>query len=370
MEYNSTGMKWKGTLIGISVISIVLCVQYIFTLQMQKNKKLQSRLSSIEQSVEQISLVDLVGQRFIWGITGTTLSSESVKLIATTHAGGVILMGELTSDDIATITAQIQSLPHSLPFIIAIDQEGGSVRRMIDDENPGGYRLGKMDDETFCSTISQTSNKLAQAGINTNFGIVGDIGWSPNAYITNRTYANTLESVLPKIALAIRCSQPMRTTIKHFPGHGRTLLNSHLTIPTIQTPFDEWMVTDARPFIESIKQGIDLIMFGHLRYESIASEPASLSPFFHTFITNAGFTGLTITDDVGMLEHSNLDPIQTMKQAFDAGNDIILDVTSKENPYRLFQEALLYATSSSQIYTSFQQHYYHIQTFKNLRLTN
>lgn len=363
-------MKLRDILVSASAILVVLCFQYLVTLHIQKNKKLQSNLSSIEQSVEQIPLVDLVGQRFIWGITGPTLSSESATLITTTHAGGVVLMGELTSNDIATITAQIRLLPHTLPHIIAIDQEGGTVKRMIDDENPGGYQLGTMDDEAFCSTISQTNSKLAHVGININFGIIGDIGWFPSGYITSRTYGNTLESVLPKTALAIRCSQPLLTTIKHFPGHGRTPLNSHLTIPTIQTPLNEWIGSDARPFLESIKQGVDIIMFGHLRYESISSEPASLSPFFHTFVENQGFTGLTITDDLGMLETSNMDAMQTMKQAFVAGNDLLLYVTSKENPYRLFQEALVYATSSSHIYNSFQQHYNHIKTFKQQHLAN
>lgn len=363
-------MRWKGILIGITVISIVLCFQYMTALRIHKNKELQSRLSSTKQSGDQIPLTDLVGQRFIWGITGPTVSSESAALITTTHAGGVILMGELTSVDIATITAQIQALPHTLPFIIAIDQEGGTVKRMMDDENPGGNQLGNMDDETFCSTITHTNSKLAQAGMNTNFGIIGDIGWSTNAYITNRTYGNTLESVLSKTALAIQCSSPMLTTIKHFPGHGRTLLNSHFTIPAIQTVFDEWTKTDARPFLESIRQGIDIIMFGHLRFESIASEPASLSPFFHTFVKDQEFSGLTMTDDLGMLENSNMDAMQTMKQAFAAENDLLLYVTSHEDPYRLFQEALVYATSSSQIYNSFQQHYDHIKTFKQQKLAN
>lgn len=370
MEYNSTDMKWRDIFIGASVILIVLCVQYLITLQIRQNRKLQSRQSSTEEAVKQTPLVDLVGQRFIWGITGPTLSSESAALIVATHAGGVILMGELTSADIATITAQIQALPHTLPFIIAIDQEGGSVKRMVDDENPEGYQLGTMDDEAFCSTIAQTNSKLVQAGVNTNFGIIGDIGWSPNAYITNRTYGNTPESVLAKTALALRCSPPILTAIKHFPGHGRTLLNSHLTIPTMKTSLDEWTKTDARPFLESIAQGVDIIMFGHLRYEAIATEPSSLSPFFHTFLDNHGFTGLTITDDLGMLENSNMNPILTMKQALSVGNDLLLYTTSNEEPDQLFQEALVYATSSPEIYNSFQNQYNHIQSFKQQRLSN
>ncbi len=317
-----------------------------------------------------IPLEELVGQRFIWGITGPTLSTASAALIINTHASGVILMGELTSIEIASITAQIQAIPHKFPFIIAIDQEGGTVKRMIDDKNPGGMLLGQLSDDEFCNTIASTSAKLASVGLNTNFGIIGDIGWYPNAYITNRTYGNTLISVLQKTARAIQCSKPIRTTIKHFPGHGRTILNSHLTIPSIQTPYDEWFISDAQPFLDAISKGVDFIMFGHLLYAKVASEPASLSPFFHAFVKNHGFTGLTITDDMGMLERSSINPIETMKQAFDAENDSILYVTSKESPYDLFQAALLYATSSSEIHRSFQEHYNHIKQFKELKLTN
>jgi len=360
-------MNWKLIIVIGALVLSGSFLLYILHSYIKLNATLQPSSINTASSIP-VPLEDLVGQRFIWGITGSPLSSESAALIMNTRAGGVVLMGELTSIDIATITSQIQSLPHVQPFIIAIDQEGGSVKRMIDDENPGGYQLGQMDDKTFCVTLSQTSDKLERAGVNTNFGIIGDIGWSANAYITNRTYGNTLESILLKTALALQCSQPMLTTIKHFPGHGRTVLNSHFTVPIIQTPFDEWVVTDARPFLESIKQGVDIVMFGHLRYASIASEPASLSPYFHTFLRGHGFTGLTITDDLGMLENSNMDPMQTMKKAFEADNDMLLYVTSNEDPYRLFQEALLYATSSTEIYNSFQQHYTHIQSFKQQRL--
>ncbi len=353
-------MKWK---IIIACTVLVLATTFYYFFRSQRNVTPASKIVITP-------LKDIVGQRFIWGITGPDLSSESAKLITTTHAGGVILMEELASTDIASMTTQIQALPHTLPFIIAIDQEGGTVKRMIDDKNPGGYELGKLDDKKFCSIISQTSTKLINAGINTNFGIIGDIGWYPNAYISNRTYGNTLASVLQKTSLALQCSKPMLTTMKHFPGHGRTLLNSHVTIPSIQTSFDEWLNTDARPFLKSISQSVDIIMFGHLRYESMASEPASLSTFFHAFLQNQGFTGLTITDDLGMLENSGLDPIHSMKQAFDSGNDLLLYVTSKVSPQDLFREAILYATSSSETYNSFIQNYDHIKKFKQLKLTN
>ncbi|KKR80040.1 MAG: Beta-N-acetylhexosaminidase [Microgenomates group bacterium GW2011_GWB1_40_9] len=353
-------MKW---IILITSIGVLLTIVFFLYFRIPRHEP--------QTPTEIITpLEETVGQRFIWGITGTTISSESAHIISDTHAGGVILMGELTNTDIASLTAQIQTIPHTLPFIIAIDQEGGTVKRMIDDDNPGGIVLGKYDDNKFCNTIASTSAKLANVGINTNFGIIGDIGWYPNAYITNRTYGNTLISVLQKTSFAIQCSKPIRTTIKHFPGHGRTLLNSHLTIPSIQTPYDEWFTSDAQPFLDAISKGIDFIMFGHLRYATIATEPASLSPFFHAFVKNQGFTGLTVTDDMGMLERSRINPIETMKQAFDAGNDIILYVTSKESPYDLYQEALLYATSSSEIYSSFQEHYNHIKQFKELKLTN
>lgn len=355
----------------IIVVSILFSTLFLYILRVFTLSHTIPQPSSTDvPSPIALSLEDLVGQRFIWGVTGPSLSSESAKLITTTHAGGVIIMGELTSTEIASLTAQIQALPHTLPIIIAIDQEGGTVKRMMDDENPGGYELGTMDADAFCSTVSQTNTKLAQAGVNTNFGIIGDIGWFPNAYITNRTYGNTVESVLAKTSRAIDCSKLILTTIKHFPGHGRTLLNSHLAIPTIQTSLDEWLISDARPFLKAIPQGVDFIMFGHLRYTAIASEPATLSPYFHEFVHNHGFEGLTITDDLGMLENAGLNSIQTMKQAFESGNDELLYVTSKEDPYCLFQESLLYATSSSQIYNSFQEHYSHIQTFKEKKLTN
>jgi len=324
--------------------------------------KQQPSVSSI------IPLEELVGQRFIWEVTGPRLSSESATLITTTHAGGVIIMGELTSSEIASLTAQIRTLSHKLPFIIAIDQEGGSVKRMMDDENPGGIALGRLHDNEFCQTVASTSAKLVNAGVNTNFGIIGDIGWNPYAYITNRTYGNSAEFASNRITRALECSKPILTTIKHFPGHGRTQLNSHFTIPNINISLDEWQKTDAQPFLTAIGEGVDIIMFGHLHYQAIATEPATLSQYFHTYLKDNGFSGLTITDDLGMLEHSYKNPIDTMKRAFAAGNDVLLYTTSSVDPHTLFHEALVYATSSSEIYASFQQHYNHIKEFKRRKL--
>lgn len=357
-------MKIKTIGIGIIVAFVSAILLYSIYLHYSSTKK------EVVSSPIAIPLEEIVGQRFIWGITGTTLSSESAALITTTHAGGVILMGELSSGEISSITAQIQSLPHTLPFIIAIDQEGGAVKRMMDDENPGGNQLGQMDNETFCSTISQTSNKLAQAGINTNFGIIGDIGWNKASYITPRTYGSTLTSVINKTILAIECSNPILTTIKHFPGHGRTLLNSHLTIPHMQTTYTDWLATDAQPFFQAIKRGVHIVMIGHLQYDLIASQPATLTHVYPTMLKQQGFAGLIITDDMGMLESSNINATEAMKSALSAGNDMLIYVTSKENPYILFQEALQYATSSSELNIQMQDVYEHIEKFKQVHLPN
>jgi len=366
MEYNSTEMKLivAGIMLGLTFTCSAL---YLIK---SRNTLPQQKVITILPTITPPQLEDIVGQRFIWGVAGTSISGDTAHLISSTHAGGVILMENQTSMNIASMTAQIRELPHTLPFIIAIDQEGGDVRRMTDDDNPGGLELGNMTDENFCSIITNTNTKLSNAGVNTNFGIMGDIGWTTGSYITKRTYGNTLESVLAKIPLSIRCSKPMITTIKHFPGHGRTSLNSHRTIPSIKTTYEAWKTSDAQPFLQSIQHGVDIVMFGHLRYESIASEPATLSPFFHTYLRENGFQGLTITDDLGMLDISALDPIQTMKQAFNAGNDLLLYTTSSVDSNDIYKEALLYATSSADIYDSFRKHYDHIQLFKQQRLTN
>jgi beta-N-acetylhexosaminidase len=294
----------------------------------------------ISQLLRQMSLEQKIGQMFIWRAQGTQMTEEYSSFLKSVDAGGVILMGDNISPELMRFTQDIQSNSPSLPMFISIDQEGGLVKRIISDPNPGALALANEEDIVFCETIKKTSDILMSNGINLNFGIVADIGWYKDSFIYGRSFGQNPESVSYRVGQAVVCTEKVLSTLKHFPGHGRTTSDSHQTLPKIDLLAPDWAKTDALPFINGINKGSDFVMMGHLIYPSIGSEPASLSKTHINNVRNFGFEGVVITDDMGMLEKSGLDPFESLDKAIDAGNDVILYVQSSKDFKDLYRHTL------------------------------
>jgi beta-N-acetylhexosaminidase len=121
------------------------------------------------------------------------------------------------------------------------------------------------------------------------------------------------------------------STLKHFPGHGATAGDSHAGIPSTAMSEDAWLASDAVPFASGIDGGAPILMFGHLAYTAVDAAPASLSAQWHRIAREElGFEGVTLTDDLGMLQASGVpaysDPVANAVAAIAAGNDMVLAV--------------------------------------------
>lgn len=123
------------------------------------------------------------------------------------------------------------------------------------------------------------------------------------------------------------------SVIKHFPGHGATVLDSHFFLPTITTNIIDLEKQDMKPFEYAIKEKAEAIMVGHLLVKGINNYwPVSLSKkFIVDYIRKKyRFRGLIITDDLKMKAiHFMYGPNLAMRKAFEAGNDMIM-IGSKE----------------------------------------
>jgi len=294
--------------------------------------------------VEKLALLtpeEKIGQMLMLPVGSEILTgSPSSHPIAQIPVGGVLITGNHTTEELRKITEAITSLPWKVAPFIAIDQEGGPVKRLTDDPNPGAAVLSTKTDEEICETYKKTTQLLKEAGVNMNFGIVADVGWFPDGYITSRTFGRGPEPVARLVKLAVECSKAaaMLTTVKHFPGHGRTRLDSHTTIPTVLTSYEDWKATDSLPFQAGIDAGADVVMLGHLVYEQIATEPASLSERWASELRDMGFSGLIITDDVGMMMTTeSIDTILINENIFSA-SDMVLLVSSKQKINDFFQK--------------------------------
>ena len=248
--------------------------------------------------------------------------------------GGMILMGDnvpAPESDLAGLTDALAA-DEELPPLIAIDQEGGIVRRVMSDSGPAADRLRALPPEASREAFADRSALLGEFGVNVNFGIVADATGQAGSFIRSRTLGDTGADAAPRVAAAVEGERgQVLSTLKHFPGHGVAPGDSHSSIPGTGMDYEKWRDSHALPFEAGVDAGAELVMFGHLRFDSIDEAPATLSERWHEILReDLGFEGVAVTDDLSMLEHSGeaqfSDPVENTVKALEAGNDLLLVV--------------------------------------------
>lgn len=270
----------------------------------------------------------------------TTDATQLAVLMEDTGLGGFILMGANVPETPEQLEAETSALvvDPQMPPLVAIDEEGGSVKRLPWDDLPGADTLRTEDPAATQEAFAARATLLADVGINVNFGIVADFTDDPDSFIYSRTFGNTAEEAAPRVAAAVQGEAgTVASTLKHFPGHGVAAGDSHTSVPSSDIRFDDWLNDVALPFQAGIDEGAELVMMGHLAYLSVAPTPASLTPQWYDIARRElEFEGLLITDDLAMLEASGLtqyrDAATNVTNALAAGADmaLIIDGMSAE----------------------------------------
>lgn len=264
--------------------------------------------------------------------------SKFPKFVQKYRPAGLILMEDNSLSDISSlkkICHAVQKISQPYPSLIAIDQEGGIVSRLPFDEYSSPKSLKNKNFTKTYKAFQNRSKMLNNLGINLNLGIVADITHDKKSFIYERTFSSTPSKTGEFVSSALEGSkEKVYSALKHFPGHGGTSLDSHRCVPTILKTKNQWLKEDSIPFAMGIKNNPEFIMFGHLNYKKIDNKPASLSNKWHSLLLEMGYKGLTITDDMMMLQNSGKkiysNPLQNTIDAINAGNDLILFV----NDYR------------------------------------
>ena len=277
-----------------------------------------------------------IGQLFMVGFAGTSVTKELSSWISTYRPGGVILFSRNlhSLDQIVRLTNKLQGLVSSHPLFIAVDQEGGSVSRL-----PRGFTvfppcavLGRCDSsELAYAAASATAAELRAVGINMNLAPVLDINTNRrNPIIGDRAFSSsaTQVSALGLATLAGLQDNKVIACGKHFPGHGDTEADSHEELPTVTLAADRLREVELRPFRHAIENGLASIMTAHVRYTALDDgRPATLSSYILTEIlrNELGFEGLVLTDDLEMhaiVGHHEIGDAAVL--AFRAGADVLL----------------------------------------------
>lgn len=301
----------------------------------------------VSEYVESLSTEEAVRSLLVLNYPGTDTATLE-NYLATYRPGGFILMGSnipATPDELVALTNVVSS-NDEFPRLVGIDQEGGDVSRLPYDSAAGANVLRYEAVGSTTQAFTQRSALLESLGINLNFGIVGDISADPTSFIFSRSFGGDPQSASERVGAAVVAESTVLSTVKHFPGHGSAPGDSHVGIPVSPLTYDQWLATDAVPFITAIGADVPVVMFGHLSFPAIDSQPSSLSPTWHNILRNdLGFEGIIITDDMTMLENSGnpeyADPGTNAVRALGAGADVLLYVPSVTfNPDTVVQAVL------------------------------
>ncbi|MBT8350405.1 MAG: beta-N-acetylhexosaminidase [Deltaproteobacteria bacterium] len=294
----------------------------------------------------------IAGQRLMVGFEGTKLSKELMFLIDTIKVGGVILFsGNLqTPVQIKNLCTSIQKYALSQnqpPLFISIDQEGGQVARLKEpftqfSGNP--LMEGPDDAKHFAKT---TAKELGEVGINMNMAPVLDVvPKNISSIMAQRTFGSDPKYVSEMGAKIIQHLQRrgVMAVAKHFPGIGRTTLDSHLELPSLEVSLSELEAFDLVPYVSAVRNEVAGIMLSHILYTKIDPLwPASMSPIIvkELLRDRMGYDGVIMTDDLDMgavAQHYDL--ITTIRKILTAEIDIVLICHQGPNIERGFDEIL------------------------------
>jgi beta-N-acetylhexosaminidase len=251
------------------------------------------------------------------------------------------------------------------PLLMSIDAEFGLAMRIENTpQYPYAITLGALSleqDDLVFETGYRMGKDLKQTGIHLNFAPVADINTNPkNPVIGYRSFGPNKEKV-SHFALAMYKGMEeagIGACYKHFPGHGDTDTDSHLGLPIIHKTKEELMSEELYPFANGIKEGIDMIMVGHLAAPALSNGkniPASISKEIITDLLKGemGFNGIVVSDALNMKSVSDLfpKPGQLEWEAFNAGNDLLCFSENVEEGI----EFILKNGSEEQVEESFQK---------------
>ncbi|MBS9773557.1 MAG: serine hydrolase [Tenacibaculum sp.] len=338
----------KNILIFLLFITSVLNAQYINPLI---SKDAEAQEEWVNNIMNSMTIDEKIGQLFmVQAYSNKDEKHEKIMtdMIKKYHIGSLIFMQGTPSKQ-AELTNKYQSLTTKVPLMIGFDGEWGLDMRLKNTYRfPWNMTLGAIQDNKLIEKLGkQIGEHCKRVGIHVNFAPVVDVNTNPNnPIIGNRSFGESKENVAEK---AIAFTKGMQSVgvlanAKHFPGHGDTATDSHLTLPTINFTEQRIDSIELYPFKKLFNAGVASVMTAHLSIPSLEENKALPSSLSKKIITNLlkeklGFLGLIFTDGLNMKGAANYStPSEINLAAFLAGNDILLIPDDVPNTIKLFKE--------------------------------
>ena len=271
---------------------------------------------------------------FCLGFDGTAIP-DHLRPLLESSLGGVVLFRRNLQDlsQICRLTAALHAAAAS-PLLIGVDQEGGRVTRLPAPflTPPAAAVLGALDDPTLTKDLtSAVARELRAAGFTWNLAPVLDVNTNrDNPVIGDRALSHDPSRVAHLGAAIIQgfSDAGILATAKHFPGHGETAADSHLTLPESPQSSERWRAIEFVPFRRAIEVGVPVVLVAHLACPALDPDaPSSLS---HRIITGVlreelEFDGVVVSDDLVMdAIGARFDLGEAAVRFLEAGGDLVL----------------------------------------------
>ena len=311
-------------------------------------------LTLIASSINDTQLKKMIGRMLVVGFPNAKIdkNSQIVKDMKEYDLGGVILFDRDYKDKAKTKNisspTQLKKLTTDLkkfstkPLFISIDQEGGKVARLKSkygfSKIPSAHEVSKMSFEDTVGVYEIQSSMLENAEINMNFAPVVDLAVNPKNRVIvglERSFGSDIRQVVAfsKVVIQEQKLHNIISVLKHFPGHGSSLGDSHKGFVDIS---ETWSPQELEPYKVLIDENqVDMIMTAHVFNSHIDDKyPATLSYKFNTELLRnmMKFRGVIISDDLQMgaiSQHYSLSQKTTL--AINSGVDILLFANQLEN---------------------------------------
>jgi beta-N-acetylhexosaminidase len=241
-----------------------------------------------------------------------------------------------------------------LPLLIAGDFEQGVLPARLFGTTvfPHAMAFGAAGKVAYAEEFGRITAQESRAiGVHWNLFPVADVNSNPaNPIIGTRAFGANPEQVGALVAAYIRGARAngMLTTAKHFPGHGNTGTDSHLSVPRIDEDLELLRAVDLPPFRRAIEAGVDAVMTAHIRVPALDPDPnlvATTSPAIVTGLlkNELGFKGIVVTDALDMAGLTRLyagNVGRAAVDAFKAGNDVLTMPADLDASYRAVLDAV------------------------------
>ena len=274
----------------------------------------------------------------IIGIAGTELNPQERQWLQHDACAGVILFARNFLSKM-----QVGELSHAIreaaprPQLLCVDQEGGRVQRFRDGYSalPSLDIFGRMyaTDPAAALQFAREhawlmATEIRASGVDLSFAPVVDLGRG-NRAIGDRAFSGDPEIVAEFTRAYVQGMHDagMGATLKHFPGHGSVLEDTHFDNAIDDRSLDDIRRLDLVPFVAGIDAKADAVMMAHVVYPRVAPEPAGYSPRWIKQILREemGFRGVVFSDDIGMAAAFSAGGVKARIDAhLDAGCDVVL----------------------------------------------